>query len=97
MFELVKRYESGSRTQAEFCAYYRLAKGTFSYWLRKYRADRSEAGGFIAVKVSSPVLDGESSPSTLMLTYPDGSRLGFDSSVPVAYIRELIPGLACDE
>lgn len=96
MFLLVKRYESGSRTQAEFCGQYGLALGTFQYWLRKARDQRGdgvaslESSGFVAIKVAPP----SSAPHSLRLSYPDGSSLSFDSSVPAAYIRDLIPGFS---
>lgn len=97
MFTLMERYESGSLTQAEFCKRYKLAKGTFAYWLRKYRSMQADQVGFASVKILPSALPSNQVPGTLSLTYPDGSRLQFDSTVAPGYIRQLIPGLESHE
>lgn len=97
MFALMNRYDSGSWSQAEFCSRYDLARSTFLYWLGKYRKSQQNDDGFSVLKIESATQRVDSGPGKLSLTYPDGIRLNFDSSVPPGYIRQLIPVLSSHE
>lgn len=103
MFSLIKRFDSGNQNQSGFWQAHGLSRSTFHYWLRKYRKAHSGVKpgptGFINLKVesapNSKKAKSHSSSSWLELSYPDGSRLSFESSVSPEYIRQLIPGFAC--
>ncbi len=101
MFALIQRFERSGLTQSKFWQTHEVSRSTFHYWLRKYRRTQVDGqpgpAGFIGIKVRRDSKSGNlpscSSPSFLELTYPDGSRLRFESSVAAEYIRHFIPGL----
>ena len=41
MFPLMERYNSSGQSIKEFCVQHGLNEGTFHYWLKKYRAQKS--------------------------------------------------------
>ena len=61
MFPLVERYKSSGQTIKEFCVQHGLNEGTFHYWLKKYRAQKSiqAKDSFHQIKVvaDEPVYD----------------------------------------
>ncbi len=53
MFLLVERYESGDQSKKDFCAQHGLNLGTFHYWMKKYKEQKSiqSTGSFQQIKV----------------------------------------------
>lgn len=72
--ELIRGYESGTQSRAEFCAGHRLAVSTFDYYRRRYR--RAE-GGLVEVDLrGGDVALGRSGGVAVVLS--NGRRVEFD-------------------
>lgn len=72
--ELIRGYESGTQSRAEFCAGHRLAVSTFDYYRRRYR--RAE-GGLVEVDLrGGDVTLGRSGGVAVVLS--NGRRMEFD-------------------
>jgi transposase-like protein len=61
---LIEKYLSKGIPQHSFCQEEGIKKGTFSYWLRKYKSSSEEGpekeSGFISLQpLGTPVVDGE--------------------------------------
>lgn len=71
--ELIRGYESGTQSRADFCAGHRLAVSTFDYYRRRYR--RAE-GGLVEVDLRGDVALGRSGGVAVVLS--NGRRVEFD-------------------
>ena len=49
MYPLIESYLSGSQNQLDFCDSSGLKPHLLSYWLQKYKADKNESQGEVAV------------------------------------------------
>lgn len=85
MFPLVEEQQSGGLTQKQFCALHGVPLHVFSYWLRKYRDSRPEAGGFVQL-----VAPTTGPGCAVRLVLGDGRSLEFGGLVPVKYLSELM-------
>ncbi len=52
MFRLIEVYHKSGQSQKHFSEENNLSLSTFLYWLRKYRKEKSQAGGFIPLQLS---------------------------------------------
>jgi len=53
MFRLIEAYHNSGQSQNHFSEENNLSLSTFLYWLRKYRKEKSQAGGFIPLQLSN--------------------------------------------
>jgi hypothetical protein len=86
MYPVIEAYLASGQTQKVFCAEYGLAVAVLGYWLRRYRQERSGAGGF--VEVSRP--EATSAP-LVEIAYPGGVSLRFFAPVEPSYLERLLP------
>ena len=95
MYRLIKEWEKSGITQEEFLKSKNIARSTFAYWIKKYRAEQTNksVNDFIPVKIGS--LENRPSPkatenSKIELTYPNGIKLTCSSQIDFSKLKELI-------
>ena len=95
MYRLIKEWEKIGITKEEFLKSKNIARSTFAYWIKKYRAEQTNksANDFIPVKIGS--LENRPSPkatenSKIELTYPNGIKLTCSSKIDFSKLKELI-------
>jgi len=95
----IVKWQKSGLTQYQFCKGEKLAKATFSYWLKKYRQEQGQsipsspktpAKAFIPVELSRTLEPAGSGPSQIQITYPNGIRLSCPVDVAMQQLKTLI-------
>jgi hypothetical protein len=93
MFPIVEAWLQSGQTQEEFSKAYDMSKHVLSYWVCRYRkADslqeekksRADPPSFVQVKTTA------GSGVSMEIALPTGVVVRFSSTVPVAYLGELL-------
>jgi hypothetical protein len=84
MFSFIEQWQQGNLPQHTFCKEQGLSYTTFYYWLKRYRLRQGEAGGFMAMKVTS------SRENFIEVRYPSGVVLHIPSTISLSAIKQLI-------
>lgn len=85
MFPLVEEYLGGEQTKKVFCAEHGVSVPVFSYWMRRYRDEKTDRSAAF-VEIVPPA----SEASVVEISYPSGVRVRFFSAVTPGYLAELI-------
>jgi hypothetical protein len=80
---IVLAFESSNQSIDSFCTAHNLVRGTFTKWYYKLR--KHSQTNILPVQLSSPI-----APVMIGISFPNGSRLEFDSNLPVTYATILI-------
>jgi len=89
---LIRQYESNNLTQEQFLSLHKIPKSTFSYWLKKYRNEKSNSRNkenFIPVKVSTTD-NTDNIQGVLEVVYPNGVRLVCSEGIDLSRLKPLI-------
>ena len=84
MFSKIENYLASGQTQKQFCQENNLSFAKFTYWLKKYRDEKSQSSGFIPLKVSNQKIHGD-----CRIELPNGVNVILNGSGN----KELISGL----
>jgi hypothetical protein len=94
----IEQWQTSGLTQDEYCKREKLAKSTFSYWLKKRRKQKYHSNAllkkpvkkFIPVEISGtadvPVL----SDGQIQITYPNGLKVICPSGINIQQLKTLI-------
>lgn len=95
MYRLIEECEKSGITQEEFLKSKNIARSTFAYWIKKYRAEQANksTNNFIPVNIGSS--ENRSSleateNNKIELTYPNGIKLTCSSKIDFSRLKELI-------
>jgi hypothetical protein len=84
MFSLIEQWQQSKLPQQKFCTDQGITYTTFYYWLKRYRSQKEEMGGFMSMRVTSW------RENFIEIRYPSGVILQIPSTVSLSAIRQLI-------
>lgn len=99
MYLAIGKWQKSGLTQHQFCKGEKLAKATFSYWLKKYRQEQGQSRSsssqkpvkaFIPVELSKTLELASSESRQIQITYPNGIRLSCPVDVAMQQLKTLI-------
>jgi hypothetical protein len=104
MYLAIELWKESGQSQQEFCRQNKLAKGTFIYWLKKYRKEKSgkpDLKNHKITKAESPFIPLDIISSTridhipdnsmlITITYPTGVQVTCPTGIGVQQLKALI-------
>jgi hypothetical protein len=98
MYLAVEIWQESGITLKQFCSKENLSSSTFSYWLRKYRKEKSTpssiVNSFVPVELSSsPMIckpDADNTDGDILISYPNGIQVNCSGSTSTEKLIELI-------
>jgi len=84
MFSFIEQWQRSNLPQHTFCKDQGITYTTFYYWLKRYRSQQEETGGFMAMRINS------TRDNYIELRYPNGVVMQIPSTIGLTALKQLI-------
>ncbi len=84
MFSFIEQWQQSNLPQHIFFREQGLTYTTFYYWLKRYRSQREETGGFMTMRVTS------NQENHIEIRYPNGVVMQIPSTIGLSALKQLI-------
>ena len=84
MFSFIEQWKQSNLPQNTFCKEQGITYTTFYYWLKRFRLQQEETGGFMSMRVTS------TRENQIEIRYPNGVVIQIPSTIGLSALKQLI-------